>query len=55
LPPRGKRVSSVDIAKSVGWMMMRSPQYGFLRDLFKLVFGFQVDDAESRKNVAIVI
>lgn len=55
LPPRGKRVSSADVSKSVGWMMMRSTQYGFLRDLFKLVFGFQLDDAESRKNVAIVV
>lgn len=55
LPSRGKRVSSIDIAKSVGWMMVRSGQYGFLRELFKLVFGFQLEDAETRKTVAIAV
>ncbi|KAK0731427.1 hypothetical protein B0H67DRAFT_73026 [Lasiosphaeris hirsuta] len=55
LPSRGKRVNSVDIAKSVGWMMVRSGQYGFLRELFKLVFGFQLEDAETRKTVAIAV
>ncbi|KAK0751507.1 hypothetical protein B0T18DRAFT_320312 [Schizothecium vesticola] len=54
LPPRGKRVGSLEIAKSVGWMM-RTGQYNFLRDLYRLVFGFQLDDAESRKNVAIAV
>ncbi|KAK3694888.1 hypothetical protein B0T22DRAFT_85974 [Podospora appendiculata] len=55
LPPRGKRVHAVEISKSVGWMTGRSSQYGFLRDLFRLVFGFQVEDAESRKNVSIAV
>ncbi|KAK3382945.1 hypothetical protein B0T24DRAFT_687238 [Lasiosphaeria ovina] len=55
LPTRGKRVNALDIAKSVNWMMMRSSQYSFLRDLFKLVFGFQLDDAETRKSVSIAI
>ncbi|KAI1811770.1 hypothetical protein GGS20DRAFT_76904 [Poronia punctata] len=55
LPPRGKRVSAVDMAKSVGLMTNRSSQYGFLRELFKLVFGFHVDEVESRKNVSIII
>ena len=55
LPPRGRRVLAPDVAKSVGWMMLRSGQYGFLRDLFKLVFGFTLEDAENRKNVSIAI
>ncbi|KAK0618004.1 hypothetical protein B0T17DRAFT_495195 [Bombardia bombarda] len=55
LPTRGKRISSFDVAKSIGWMTSRSVQYGFLRDLFRLVFGFQVDDADSRKNVSIAV
>ncbi|KAK0734335.1 hypothetical protein B0T26DRAFT_761457 [Lasiosphaeria miniovina] len=55
LPTRGKRVNALDIAKSVNWMMIRSSQYSFLRDLFKLVFGFQLDDAETRKSVSIAI
>ncbi|KAK3393764.1 hypothetical protein B0H63DRAFT_27519 [Podospora didyma] len=55
LPTRGKRVTSIEIAKSVNWMMMRSGQYGFLRELYKLVFGFQLEDAETRKNVSIAV
>ena len=53
--PRGKRFSAVDVAKSVGWMTQRSGQYNFLRDLFRLVFGIQVEDAETRKNMSIVV
>jgi hypothetical protein len=55
LPSRGKRVSATDMAKSVGWMAHRSSHYGFLKDLFKLVFGFNVEEVESRKNVSIVV
>lgn len=56
LPARGKRVLAADVAKSVGWMTHRSNnQYAFLRDLFKLVFGFHIDEAETRKNVSIAI
>ncbi|KAI1631654.1 hypothetical protein F4809DRAFT_657590 [Biscogniauxia mediterranea] len=55
LPPRGKRVLATDVAKGVSWMIIRSGQYGFLRDLFKLVFGFHVEEAESRKNVSIAV
>ncbi|KAM3086517.1 hypothetical protein ACMFMF_000465 [Clarireedia jacksonii] len=54
LPPIGKKVSAPDVAKSVGWMM-RAGQYTFLKDLFRLVFGFHVDEAESRKNVSITV
>ncbi|KAK3943694.1 hypothetical protein QBC46DRAFT_418926 [Diplogelasinospora grovesii] len=55
LPARGKRVNAVDVAKSVNWMTLRSGQYGFLKELFKLVFGFHLDDADSRKNVSIAV
>ncbi|KAF7537642.1 hypothetical protein G7054_g3559 [Neopestalotiopsis clavispora] len=55
LPSRGKRVSATDMAKSVGWMTQRSSQYGFLRELFKLVFGFQLEEADTRKNVSIAV
>ncbi|KAI0009426.1 hypothetical protein F4779DRAFT_617600 [Xylariaceae sp. FL0662B] len=56
LPPRGKRVLAADVAKSVAWMTHHgAPQYGFLRDLFKLVFGFHLDEAEARKNVSIAV
>jgi len=55
LPAKGRRVNAADVAKSVGWMMLRSGQYGFLRDLFRLVFGFPMEEAESRKNVSIAV
>ncbi|KAI0107725.1 hypothetical protein GGR51DRAFT_548236 [Nemania sp. FL0031] len=55
LPPRGKRVPATDMAKSIGFMTHRSNQYGFLRDLFKLVYGFHVEEVDSRKNVSVVV
>jgi hypothetical protein len=55
LPARGKRMTAIDVAKSVNWMTQHSGQYGFLRELFKLVFGFQLEEAESRKNVSIAV
>lgn len=56
LPGRGKRVNATDVAKSVGWMMLRSgQQYSFLRELFRLVFGFPLEEAENRKNVSIAV
>lgn len=55
LPARGKRMAATDVAKSVNWMTQHSGQYGFLRELFKLVFGFQLEEADSRKNVSIAV
>ncbi|GAB1310289.1 SEC7 domain-containing protein [Madurella fahalii] len=55
LPPRGKRFSAIEISKSVNWMMLRSGQYGFLRDLFRLVFGIQLEEAETRKNMSVSV
>lgn len=56
LPSRGKRVNATDVAASVGWLSLRAQgQYGFLRDLFKLVFGFPIEEAMDRKNVSILV
>ena len=55
LPARGKRFTAVELSKSVSWMLSRSAQYGFLRDLFRLVFGIQPEDAETRKNMSITV
>ncbi|KAI4593542.1 hypothetical protein KJ359_009228 [Pestalotiopsis sp. 9143b] len=55
LPNRGKRVSANDVARSVNWMTQRSGQYDFLRELFKLVFGFHLEEADTRKNVSIAV
>ncbi|KAG0652297.1 hypothetical protein D0Z07_0894 [Hyphodiscus hymeniophilus] len=54
LPALGKKATATDVAKSVGWMM-RSGQYTFLKDLFRLVFGFHLEEAETRKNVSITV
>ncbi|KAI1282930.1 hypothetical protein F5Y07DRAFT_409926 [Xylaria sp. FL0933] len=55
LPSRGKRVSAAEMAKSVAFMTHRSSQYGFLRDLFKVVYGFHMDEIDSRKNFAVAV
>ncbi|KAL1913626.1 hypothetical protein Sste5344_000590 [Sporothrix stenoceras] len=55
LPTHGRRVTASDAAKSVGWMILRSNQYGFLRDLFRLVFSFPLEEADSRKNSSISV
>ena len=54
LPGIGKKASATDVARSVGWMM-RSGQYTFLKDLFKLVFGFALEEADKRKSVSITV
>lgn len=56
LPVRGKRVNATDVAASVGWLSSSAQgQYGFLRDLFRLVFGFPLEEAADRKNVSILV
>ncbi|KHN96780.1 uncharacterized protein MAM_05336 [Metarhizium album ARSEF 1941] len=55
LPVRGKRVVAQDMAKSVLAMSNVSPRYAYLRDLFKFVFQFSLDEAESRRNVSISV
>ncbi|OLN84358.1 hypothetical protein CCHL11_05961 [Colletotrichum chlorophyti] len=55
LPVRGKRISAGDMARSVQYMSQRSSQYVFLRDLYKLVFGFPTEEGESRKSISIAV
>ena len=50
LPSR--RISAAEMARAVQWMV-RSGQYTFLEDLFRLVFNFHPDEAEMRSNVVI--
>lgn len=54
LPAPGKTASALDVSRSVGWMM-RSGQYLWLKDLFRLVFGFHLDEVEKRKNMTISV
>ncbi|KAH7321245.1 hypothetical protein B0I35DRAFT_477749 [Stachybotrys elegans] len=55
LPARGKRVSAYDMAKSIIAMSNSSSRYVYLRDLFKFVFQFSLEEVESRRNVSIVV
>ena len=58
LPAKGKKATAGDIAKSVGYMILRagqSGQYAFLRDLFKLVFGFHMEEVEGKKSFTITV
>lgn len=55
LPARGKRVSALDLAKSVETMSKSSQRYVYLRDLFKFVFQFPIEEVESRRNVSIIV
>lgn len=54
LPSPGKRASAQDVSKSVGWMM-KSGKYLWLKDLYRLVFGFPAEEADKRKNTGIVV
>ncbi|KEY70469.1 hypothetical protein S7711_08665 [Stachybotrys chartarum IBT 7711] len=55
LPARGKRVSAHDMATSVMAMSKSSPRYVYLRELFKFVFQFPLEEVDSRRNVSIVV
>lgn len=46
------RVSSIDVARACQ-SMLQSGQYSWLRDLYRLVFGFHVEEAMGRKGVII--
>ena len=43
---------AVDIARAVQ-SMVQNGQYTWLRDLYRLVFGFHVEEAVGRRNVSI--
>jgi hypothetical protein len=55
LPMRGKRVSAEDMANSVKIMMQSSPRYAYLGELYKVVFQFPLEDAESHRTITITV
>lgn len=55
LPVKGRRVSAHDMAKSIQTISQSSTRYGYLRELFKFVFNFSIDEVDSRRNVSIVV
>ncbi|CDM29200.1 hypothetical protein DTO013E5_5902 [Penicillium roqueforti] len=46
------RVSAIDVAHACQ-AMLQSGQYSWLRDLYRLVFGFHIEEAMGRKGVII--
>ncbi|KAJ5734183.1 hypothetical protein N7493_002969 [Penicillium malachiteum] len=46
------RVSAIEVARACQ-AMLQSGQYSWLRDLYRLVFGFQIEDAMGRKGIII--
>lgn len=55
LPVKGKRVLALDMAKSIHTISQSSPRYGYLRELFKFVFNFSMDEVDSRRNVSSIV
>ncbi|KAK2747288.1 hypothetical protein FQN57_002186 [Myotisia sp. PD_48] len=51
--PPPARASAVDIAQAVQSMIPHNVQYGWLRDLYRLVFGFHMEEAMNTNGVAI--
>ncbi|KAG5663755.1 hypothetical protein KAF25_006340 [Fusarium avenaceum] len=55
LPTRGKRVTAQEMAKSIQMMMKSSQRYSYLRDLFRVVYQFPIEEVDARRNVSIAI
>lgn len=55
LPANGKRATALEMAKSINAVSKLSTRYAYLRDLFRFVFQFPVEEVESRRNVSIVV
>ncbi|KAJ4315547.1 hypothetical protein N0V84_008310 [Fusarium piperis] len=55
LPARGKRVTAQEMAKSIQTMTKSSQRYAYLRDLFRIVFQFPIEEVNIQRNVSIVV
>ncbi|KAI8691476.1 hypothetical protein LRP88_08757 [Fusarium phalaenopsidis] len=55
LPSRGKRVTAQEMAKSIQMMMKSSQRYAYLRDLFRIVFHFPIEEVNIQRNVTISV
>ena len=51
-PGPSRRAGAADVSRAVQWMV-GSGQYMWLKDLFRLVFGFHVEEGELRSKVTI--
>ncbi|RSM18913.1 hypothetical protein CDV31_002235 [Fusarium ambrosium] len=55
LPSRGKRVTAQEMAKSIQMMMKSSQRYAYLRDLFRIVFQFPMEEVNIQRNITISV
>lgn len=55
LPIKGKRASAHEMARSIHNISKSSTRYTYLRELFRFVFQFPIDEVDSRRNVSIVV
>lgn len=49
-----RRLSAAEAAKSVKWLG-RNEQWVWMRDLYRLVFGFGVEEASGRSGSAVQV
>jgi len=53
VPGPARRARAGDVARSVRWFVGSHGQYAWLRDLYRVVFGFRVEEGEGRGGVVI--
>ena len=53
MPGPARRARAGDVARSVRWFVGSHGQYAWLRDLYRVVFGFRVEEGEGRGGVVI--
>jgi hypothetical protein len=55
LPVKGQRASAHEMARSIHTITQSSTRYSYLRELFRFVFQFPIDQVDARRNVSIVV
>lgn len=52
-PVTNKRFSTVEVAKAVRWLSAENEQWAWMRDLYMLVNGYSVEEAEKRGGMLV--
>ena len=52
-PVTNKRFSTVEVAKAVRWLSTGNEQWAWMRELYKLVNGYSVEEAEKRGGMLV--
>ena len=51
----GRRFGVVEVARAVVWLSAEGEEWGWIRELFRLVNGFVVEEAELRGGILGVV